>query len=59
VHYRTSSEATNDLVLKSDSQGRIRVSLIPSTENKTSGKMKVKVTEAACSPEISYEWGKL
>jgi len=59
VHYRTSSEKTNDQVVKSDSQGRIRFSLIPFTGNKSSGTMKVKVTDSNCSPEISYEWGRL
>jgi hypothetical protein len=59
VHYRASSETTNDHVVKSDSQGRIRVSLIPNPGKKSSGKMKVKVTEATCSPEVSYEWGTL
>jgi len=57
VHYRTSSETTKDLVVKSDSQGIIRVSLIPNAGKKSSGKMKVKVTEATCSPELTYEWG--
>jgi hypothetical protein len=59
VHYRVSSETTNDYIVKSDSQGRIRVSLIPNLGNKSSGKVKVKVTESNCSPDISYEWGKL
>jgi hypothetical protein len=59
LHYRTSSETTNDHVVKSDSQGRFRVSLIPFAGKKSSGQMKVKITEATCSPEISYEWGKL
>jgi len=59
VHYRTSSETTNDLPVKSDGKGRIRVSLIPNNGSKSTGRMKVKVTEASCSPEISYEWGKL
>ena len=59
VHYHTSSERTNDLVVKSDRQGRIQFSLIPYPGNKSGGQMKVKVAVAACSPEISYEWGKL
>jgi len=59
VHYRASSETTEDHVVKSDSQGRIRTGLIPHEGNKSSGTMHVKVTEATCSPEISYEWGKL
>ena len=59
VHYRTSSETTNDHVVKSDGKGRIRVSLILDTGSKSTGRMKVKVGEASCSPEVSYEWGKL
>ncbi len=59
VHYRISSETKNDHVVTSDSQGRIRVSLIPYPGSKSSGKMKVTVTDANCSPELSYEWGKL
>ena len=56
VHYRTTSGKTNDQVAKSDSQGRIRFSLIPFPGDKNSGTMKVKVSEPSCTPEISYDW---
>jgi hypothetical protein len=58
VHYRVSSEKTNDFVIKSDSSGTIRVSVIPFPGGKSTGKVRVKITEPKCAPEISYEWGK-
>jgi hypothetical protein len=57
VHYRVSSEMTNDHVVKSDSGGAIRVSVIPYPSNKKQGKVTVKIIEPKCSPELSYEWG--
>ena len=57
--YRTPSETTNDRVVKSDGKGRIMVSLIANDGGKRTGRMKVNVIEASCSPESSYEWGKL
>jgi hypothetical protein len=57
VHYRVSSETTSDLVIKSDNNGTIRVSVVPYIGKKSKGKVTVKITEAKCSPEISYEWG--
>ena len=60
VHYRVSSaEMTNDHVIKSDSSGAIRVSVIPYPGKNVKGTVTVKVTEAKCSPELSYEWGKI
>jgi hypothetical protein len=35
------------------------VSLIANDGGKRTGRMKVNVIEASCSPESSYEWGKL
>lgn len=59
VHYRVSSgEMTSDLVIKSDKNGTIRVSVLhPSKKSKDT--VTVKITEAKCSPEVSYEWGKI
>jgi hypothetical protein len=57
IHYTVQGEMTNDHVIKSDGNGAIRVSVIPYPGNKTKGKVKVKVTESKCSPELSYEWG--
>lgn len=57
VHFRVSSEMTNDLVIKSDSSGTIRVSVIPYPGNKSKGKVTVKITEPKCSPDLTYEWG--
>ena len=59
VHYRVSSgEMTSDLAIKSDSTGAIRVSVLhPSKKSKDT--VKVKITEAKCSPEVSYEWGSI
>ena len=57
VHYRVSSEMTNNFIIKSDSSGTIRVSVIPYGGKKNKGTVNVKVTETACSPELSYEWG--
>jgi len=57
VHYRVSSETTNNFVIKSDSSGTIRVSVIPYGGKKNKGTVTVKVTETGCSPGLSYEWG--
>lgn len=57
VHYRVSSETTSDFVIKSDGSGAIRVSVIPYHGKKSKGTVRVKITEAKCSPEVSYEWG--
>ena len=57
VHYRVSSETINDHIIKSDSDGNIRVSVIPYPGNKKKGTVSVKITEPKCSPEVAYEWG--
>lgn len=57
VHYTFSSEMTSNRVIKSDSNGAIRVGLTPYPGNKKQGTAKVKINEAACSPEASWEWG--
>jgi hypothetical protein len=59
VHYRVSSETSSEFIIKSDSNGNIRVSVIPFPGKKSSGKVTVKVMETKCSPEVSYEWGKI
>jgi hypothetical protein len=59
VHYRVSSEMTSQSVIKSDSNGDIRVSVIPYSGKKSSGTVTVKITESKCSPEVSFEWGKI
>jgi hypothetical protein len=60
IHYRATSSVTNDLVIHSDEKGVIRFSLIgkPKAGEKTVT-MKVKILESSCSPEISYESGKI
>jgi hypothetical protein len=58
IHYRVvSTERTTDAVIRSDSKGVIRVSVVPFPGKKNKGTVTVKVTEAQCSPEVSYEWG--
>ena len=57
VHYRVSSETSSDFEIKSDSSGTIRVSVIPNPGKKSKGTVTVKIAEAKCSPEVSYEWG--
>jgi hypothetical protein len=59
VHYRVSSETTSELVIKSDSNGTIRVSVIPNPGKKSNGTVTVKIMEALCSPEVFYEWGSI
>jgi hypothetical protein len=59
VHYRVSSEMTSDSVIKSDASGTIRVSVVPYAGKKSNGKMTVRITETKCSPEVSYDWGKI
>ena len=57
VHYRVLSETSSDFAIKSDSSGTIRVSVIPNPGKKSKGTVTVKIAEAKCSPEVSYEWG--
>lgn len=57
VHYTVSSETNNQHVIKADSNGTIRVALIPYPGKKKSGTARVKINESTCSPEASWEWG--
>jgi hypothetical protein len=57
IHYRYTTEMTSDHVIKSDANGKIRLSLIPFPGKKTQGTATLKITEDKCSPEISYQWG--
>lgn len=58
VHYTVSGpEMTNNLVVKSDSNGVIRVGVIPYPGKKKLGTAKVRIDETACSQEVSWEWG--
>lgn len=57
IHYKVSSEMVSDFVVKSDSSGLIRVSVIPFPAKKKEGTAKVKIMESKCSPEVSWEWG--
>ncbi len=59
VQYRVTSEMTSDLVIKSDANGIIRLSVIPFPGKKKQGTASVKITEASCSPEVSWEWGSI
>jgi hypothetical protein len=61
IHYDASPGSPGQRIVRSDDFGVIRVSLIPHPDHpgQTTGKMNVKVSESQCSPEISYEWGKL
>lgn len=57
IHYRVSSEISDDFTVKSDSSGRIRVSVVPFPGKKKEGTAKVKITAANCAPEVSWKWG--
>jgi hypothetical protein len=57
IHYRVSSEMTTDLMVKSDNSGTIRVGVIPFPGNKKEGTARVRIAEAKCAPEISWNWG--
>ena len=57
IHYKASSEMVKDLVVKSDGDGLIRVSIIPFPGKRKEGTAKVKIMESKCSPEVSWEWG--
>jgi hypothetical protein len=57
IHYKVSSEMVSDFVVKSDSSGLIRVSVIPFPAKRKEGTAKVKIMESKCSPEVSWEWG--
>jgi hypothetical protein len=57
IHYSIFSETNSTFVIKADSNGKIRVGLVPSHEKKKHGTATVKINEAACSPQASWEWG--
>jgi len=57
IHYKVSSEMTSDFVVKSDSTGSIRVSVVPFQAKKKEGIAKVNIVEPKCSPEVSWNWG--
>jgi hypothetical protein len=57
VHYTVSSEMTSNFVVKADSNGTIRVGVIPYPGKKKQGTASVKISETTCSPEASWEWG--
>jgi hypothetical protein len=57
VHYRISSETTAEQIIKSDSAGTIRVTVMPYPTKMSKGVITVKIVEPKCSPELSYEWG--
>ncbi len=60
IHYRVSSgDKTNDFVVKSDEKGVIRTGVIPFPGGKDKGTSTVKITESACSPQVTYAWGTL
>jgi len=59
IHYQFKSDTTSDRVITSDQNGAIRVSLVPPHGKKSDGTATIKVTEPKCSPQISYEWGKI
>jgi hypothetical protein len=57
----TSTGSSSPLTIKSDSRGVARFSFIPHPDHpgQTSGTMKIKLQEPQCSPEVTYNWGKL
>jgi len=57
IHFKVFSEMTSDFVVKSDSSGTIRVSVIPFPGKKTEGTARVKIMESTCAPEVSWNWG--
>ena len=57
VHYTVSGEMTSNFVIRADSKGTIRVGVIPYPGEKKQGTATVKINEAACSPQASWEWG--
>ena len=57
IHYSIFSETNRPFVIKADSNGKIRVGLVPSHEKKKHGTATVKINEAVCSPQASWEWG--
>jgi len=57
VRYRVYSEMTSNFVIRSDGNGTIRVSVIPYPGKKKQGTAIVKIMDAKCSPEVSWEWG--
>lgn len=57
VHYTVLSEMTSSFVIKADSTGKIRVGLVPYPGKKKQGTARVKINEAGCSPEVSWDWG--
>jgi hypothetical protein len=50
-------ELTSDSVIKSDSSGTIRLSVIPFPGKKKEGTARVKIMEPNCAPEVGWNWG--
>lgn len=57
IPYKVFSEMTSDFVVKADSSGTIRVSVIPFPGKRKEGTARVKIMQPNCSPELSWNWG--
>ncbi len=61
IHYTAAPGPTVVQAIRSNDMGVFRFSLIPRADHpgQKNGTMNLKVIETYCSPEVSYEWGKL
>ncbi|MDQ2926355.1 MAG: hypothetical protein M3R43_12495, partial [Acidobacteriota bacterium] len=60
IHYISTPNSAGTQVVRSNDMGVIRFSLLPYAKSRQkSGSLKVRIAEPQCSPEISYDWGKL
>jgi hypothetical protein len=59
IHYLATSDKPYPAIIHSDDKGVIRFSVLahPANVGQKDGKIKVKIMESQCSPELSYEWG--
>ena len=57
IHFKVFSETTTDFVVKSDSGGTIRASVVPFPGKKKEGTARVKIMEPNCAPEVAWNWG--
>jgi hypothetical protein len=57
VHYRFEAENKSEQVVHSDAKGVIRTAVLAFGNGKKGGRATVEITDKACSPKISYEWG--
>jgi hypothetical protein len=57
VHYKVMPLSDQDFTVKADPSGTIRTIIAPRTGGNANLPIRIKINEAACSPEVAYEFG--